>query len=66
MLTVREAAKLICVEQVTIRHYITLGVGKNKEKLKAIKIKHGLRKEYRIKGEDLQKFKEKFLTINNE
>jgi len=64
MITVREASKILCVEPVTIRHYITIGVGPEKEKLKAIQVKHGRRTEYRIKGEDLEYFKKKYLNID--
>jgi len=64
MLSTKEAAKLLCVEQQTIRNYIRCGIGKEDEKLKAIQVKHGRRTEYRIKLEDLEYYKKKFLSIN--
>jgi len=61
MLSTKEAARLISVETQTIRNYIRIGTGKENEKLKAIKIYHGRRKEYRIKGEDLEYYRKKYL-----
>jgi len=65
MLTVTEAAKTIPVVPDTIRKYIRIGVGKTgeKEKLQAIQIMRGRRKEYRIKQSDLDEFKKKWLTV---
>lgn len=61
MLSVREAAKVVNVEQQTIRNYIRNGVGNPKERLRAIQVKHGLRTEYRIKQQDLEDFRKKYL-----
>ncbi len=61
MLTTKQAAKQLNVCTAAVRNYIRSGVGKEKEKLKAILIKHGLRPEYRIKQSDLEKFKKKYL-----
>jgi len=66
MITVKEASRILCVEQVTIRHYITMGTGPEKEKLKAIMVMHGRRKEYRIKGEDLDYYRKKYLSLEKE
>ncbi len=63
MLTVKEASKQLCVEQQTVRNYIRNGTGKENERLKAIQVKHGKRTEYRIKGEDLEYYKKKYLTL---
>lgn len=64
MLTVKEAAKKIGVEAQTVRKYVTEGLGKEKEKLPAIKVNHGRRVEYRIKQSDLEDYKKKFLTVH--
>jgi len=64
MLTTKEAAKIISVEPATIRKYIREGLGKDQEKLKAIQIMHGKRMEYRICTSDLEYYKKKYLTIN--
>jgi excisionase family DNA binding protein len=63
MITTKEAAKLLGVERQTVRKYITNGLGKGKEKLKAMLIMHGRRKEYRIKLSDLEDYKKKYLSI---
>ena len=62
MLSVREAAKKLSVEQQTVRNYIRNGVGKPKERLKAIQVKHGLQTQYRIKQDDLEEFRKKYLV----
>lgn len=62
MITTKEAAKILCVERQTIRNYIRKGVGKEKEQLKAIQVYHGRRLEYRIKLEDLENFRKKWLS----
>ena len=62
MITTKEAAKILCVERQTIRNYIRVGVGKEKEKLKAIQVYHGRRLEYRVKLEDLENFRKKWLS----
>jgi len=61
MLTIKEASKIINVEPATIRNYVRNGVGKENEKLTAIKVKHGMRSEYRIKSEDLEYYRKKYL-----
>lgn len=61
MLTVKETARKLSVEMQTVRNYIRNGVGKEKEKLKAIHVMHGRRKEYRIKQDDLEEFRKKYL-----
>ena len=61
MLTVKEAAKQLSVEAQTVRNYIRNGVGKEKEKLKAIQVKHGRRVEYRIKLSDFEEYRKKWL-----
>lgn len=61
MLSVKEAARKLSLEQQTIRSYIRNGVGKDKEKLKAITIKVGLQNQYRIKNDDLENFRKKYL-----
>ena len=61
MLSTKEAARIIYVEPQTIRSYIRNGTGKENEKLKAIQIRHGRRLEYRIKGEDLEYYRKKYL-----
>jgi len=63
MLSVKEAAKKICVEQQTIRNYIKNGIGKDNEKLEAIQVMHGRRREYRIKLEDLENYRKKWLMV---
>lgn len=62
MLSVKEAANKLSVERQTVRNYIRNGVGKQKERLKAIQVKHGLRTEYRIKQDDLEEFRKKYLV----
>ncbi len=62
MLTVKEAANKLYVCPGAVRNYIRNGVGKQKEKLKAIQVKHGLRTEYRIKQDDLEEFRKKYLV----
>lgn len=62
MLTVKEASNKLSVEPATIRNYIRNGVGKEHEKLKAIPVMHGRRKEYRIKQDDLEYFRKKYLV----
>jgi excisionase family DNA binding protein len=59
MLSVKEAAKILCVENQTVRNYIRTGIGKDKEKLKAIQVKHGARTEYRIKNDDFDNYRKK-------
>jgi len=61
MLSTKEAARLISVETQTIRNYIRNGTGKENEKLKAIQIYHGRRLEYRIKNDDLEYYRKKYL-----
>ena len=61
MLSTKEAAKIICVEPQSIRNYIRNGIGSPKEKLKAIQVRHGRRLEYRIKQDDLDYFRKKYL-----
>ena len=61
MLNVKEAARIVNVETQTIRNYIRNGVGIPKEKLKAIQVMHGRRMEYRIKQDDLDYFRKKYL-----
>ena len=65
MISVKEASKILCVEPVTVRHYITIGIGKEKEKLKAFKTMKGRRPEYRIKGEDLEYYRKKYLVLES-
>lgn len=62
MITIKEAARILCVEPQTVRGYVRSGVGKEKEKLKAIQVYHGRRQEYRIKLEDLENFRKKWLS----
>ncbi len=62
MLTTKQAAHILCVGDFTIRRYIREGVGKEKEKLKAIHTHRGRRLEYRIKLEDLENFRKKWLS----
>ena len=62
MLTTKEAANIVNVEAATVRNYIRNGVGKQKERLRAIQVKHGLRTEYRIKQQDLEDFRKKYLV----
>ncbi len=62
MLTTKEAASKLFVCTGAVRHYIRVGVGKQKEKLKAIQVKHGMRTEYRIKNDDLEEFRKKWLV----
>lgn len=64
MLTVKEAAKKLCVDPQTVRNYIRNGVGNENEKLPAIKVAHGRLKQYRIKQEDLENYKKKWLSVN--
>ena len=61
MLSTTEAGKKIGVEGQTIRNYIKIGLGKDKEKLKAIQVKRGYRMEYRISNSDLEYYKLKYL-----
>lgn len=62
MLSIKEAANKLSVEPQTVRNYIRNGVGKEHEKLKAIHVMHGRRKEYRIKNDDLEYFRKKYLV----
>ena len=62
MISVKEAARKLSLEPQTVRHYIRVGVGKDKEKLKAITIKVGLQDQYRIKNDDLEEFRKKYLV----
>lgn len=66
MLTPKEAAKIISVVPHTVRRYIHIGLGKDKEKLIAIQVMHGKRVEYRIKQSDLEYYRRKYLTVKNE
>lgn len=54
--SVSELAKLLNVSTVTVRNYIKTG------KLKASKIKQGLKHYYVIDSEDLEDFKNKYLN----
>lgn len=64
MLTVKEIAKSKCVTTETVRTWITKGLGKvgQKVRLKAEKVKHGARTEYRVSNADLEEFAKMFLT----
>ena len=55
MLTTKEAGNKLFVCAGAVRNYIRLG------KLKAQKVKKGMRTEYRIKNDDLEEFKKKYL-----
>lgn len=66
MLNTKEAAKKLSVERQTIRNYIRNGVGNPPEKLKAIKVMHGRRVEYRIKNDDLEYYRKKYLSNENQ
>ena len=63
MLNTKEAGDKIGVEPQTIRRYVTIGLGVDYEKLKAIEVMHGRRKEYRISLSDLEYYKKKYLTV---
>ncbi len=62
MLTTKEAGNKLYVCAGAVRNYIRNGVGNPPEKLKAIKVKRGRRTEYRIKQDDLEEFRKKYLV----
>lgn len=65
MLTTKQAASQVHVCTGTVRNYIRNGVGSPPEKLKAIWVMVGRRREYRIKNDDLEYFRKKYLTNEN-
>ena len=62
MLSVKQIANMLNVGEAAVRRYIRDGIGKENEKLKAIKVKRGARSVYRIKQDDFDNFKEKYLS----